>query len=609
VKEVGVVGLTNLGNSCFLNSALQCLSNTYELTQYFMEGKHTYELDKLKSLGAIKDLTKAYANFIENVWKSKNMIINPLNIMQAMLKLNKIHENNPKEAISLILDSLHESLKSKSKMSSVYSDSTNDDYWDSYIKSNQSIIADLFYGIYRSSVNCSNCDNSSHTYDPFNILNVSVPSQKNTITAYYVPYGLNNIPLRIAVTVEDQELVANFENRAKEIVGNKDFVVGISSHYIKRLVGKKTTMQKVCRMIEDDQLVLYQINPELIRSKEAMMDDNSGLEDNVIMMPLISETDNLTGNCTTARILFLKKEMTTAKVYRKVFGYMKEYIMKLKDTPSGMRDKSIKELIKKLCPSVNKEWNSKYFTLNIINNNKGVCPFCLKFSCENCEFPYSESITLKSLLSKISCTSNKNLFETSVKRERVFELELRWNRSIKEQVLSLLRKYQDHESVKDSFMKGTGSISLYDCLDQFVKEDTLDEKNKWSCDKCRKDVRAKKSMKIHKAPHILIIALKRSASTLNKLIEFPIKGLDISKYLDPSSRTDSMGDEVKVERYNLFAVSNHYGSIESGHYTTFAQNAKNNEWYCFDDEKINRPDSIISNNAYVLFYRRQDESI
>jgi len=41
--ERGLVGLHNLGNTCFMNSALQCLSNTVSLTNYFLSGRSQFK--------------------------------------------------------------------------------------------------------------------------------------------------------------------------------------------------------------------------------------------------------------------------------------------------------------------------------------------------------------------------------------------------------------------------------------------------------------------------------------------------------------------------------------------------------------------------------------
>lgn len=60
--------------------------------------------------------------------------------------------------------------------------------------------------------------------------------------------------------------------------------------------------------------------------------------------------------------------------------------------------------------------------------------------------------------------------------------------------------------------------------------------------------------------------------------------------------------------YKLIAVSNHYGGMGGGHYTAYAKNCKDGQWYSFDDSSVSRVDEgqIISKAAYVLFYQRQE---
>lgn len=57
--------------------------------------------------------------------------------------------------------------------------------------------------------------------------------------------------------------------------------------------------------------------------------------------------------------------------------------------------------------------------------------------------------------------------------------------------------------------------------------------------------------------------------------------------------------------YELYAISNHYGSLSGGHYTAFAKNG--NKWYSFNDSSVSSisQDKIKGSGAYILFYRRK----
>ena len=63
--------------------------------------------------------------------------------------------------------------------------------------------------------------------------------------------------------------------------------------------------------------------------------------------------------------------------------------------------------------------------------------------------------------------------------------------------------------------------------------------------------------------------------------------------------------------YDLFAVSNHYGGMAGGHYTAYAKLNESGEWYCFDDSHTYpvQAKDVVTPAAYVLFYRRKQETI
>lgn len=57
--------------------------------------------------------------------------------------------------------------------------------------------------------------------------------------------------------------------------------------------------------------------------------------------------------------------------------------------------------------------------------------------------------------------------------------------------------------------------------------------------------------------------------------------------------------------YDLYAISNHFGSLSGGHYTAFCKNPIYKKWYDFDDSNVDRvnPSNLCTKAAYVLFYK------
>ena len=121
-------------------------------------------------------------------------------------------------------------------------------------------------------------------------------------------------------------------------------------------------------------------------------------------------------------------------------------------------------------------------------------------------------------------------------------------------------------------------VSLGDCLDEFGKAEILSENDAWYCPRCKEHRRASKTFELWKSPDILVIHLKRFSAQgrlrdkLDVLVDFPVEGLDLGSRV-------AMQETGKSPIYDLFAVDNHYGGLGGGHYTAFAQNFFDKNWY------------------------------
>nr|XP_017209945.1 ubiquitin carboxyl-terminal hydrolase 15-like [Danio rerio] len=150
------------------------------------------------------------------------------------------------------------------------------------------------------------------------------------------------------------------------------------------------------------------------------------------------------------------------------------------------------------------------------------------------------------------------------------------------------------------------SCRLRDCIQLFTTKEKLGADDPWYCPSCKQHQQATKQLDLWSLPPVLVVHLKRFSYSrymrdkLDTLVEFPLRDLDMSEFL--------INPHAGVCLYDLIAVSNHYGGMGGGHYTAYAKNVEDGQWYSFDDSSVSpaSEEQIVSKAAYVLFYQRQD---
>ena len=129
-------------------------------------------------------------------------------------------------------------------------------------------------------------------------------------------------------------------------------------------------------------------------------------------------------------------------------------------------------------------------------------------------------------------------------------------------------------------------------------------------------------MNIYRSPDILVIVLNRfkvvenGARTKNdKQVNFPLE-LDLEKYvldhkpmnswikiakklIDYKNPSYNFEPNLHVsQKFDLYAVVNHQGSLNAGHYYAYAKNE--GKWYKFNDSKVTETHEINQKHAYML---------
>ena len=659
-KNHGICGSVNLGNTCFMNSSIACISNCSELTAYFLSKKYISSINKRNIDGAQGKLAIEWYNLLNYYWNSYNNVGNPNNIKKIVgLKNRKFlgyNQQDSNEFMTVFLEILGEDLNLATKK--VYrelKEQQNDEsdidaanrFWSLHVERNNSIVTDLFHGLLKSTITCPNCNFKNITYDPFNTLTLTIPDsfkinqlkqrkkrvineirkekERDIVTIYYVPpFSLMQTKKFVIEVYKGKtlkEITKEIQKRSENInigtnlkfisVSNKELEKSLSSKKLKPDVNFIFAYEK-----EDKEKRYYSIPIYLC--------DNNRLS-------------------AYPRFLFFNKKTTyydfKKKIYFLVRKYLKNPFYDENNNEIFLEDKEISNYIEgksnnlqRVISLLDNEYSLllenkinlkkyqksppfKIYLKEKLNNSNQDIIIINEGSFDNSKL--LEQFEINSLNDYVD-----NLFNTII-NEHIYLMVKINNKSIftKREILldncyvekcpPLKEKeyetFEEEMEIEDEDEDDNNNITLYHCLQNFTEEECLEKGNEWYCNKCRRRVMASKKIELFYLPRIMCICLTRflkkgrfnDYTKNNNFVDFPINDLNMERYI--------CGPDKKYSKYDLFAVSQHYGGMGGGHYTAVCKNIDGN-WYEYDDRNCSRISSrdICTNAAYVLFYRRQN---
>lgn len=157
-----------------------------------------------------------------------------------------------------------------------------------------------------------------------------------------------------------------------------------------------------------------------------------------------------------------------------------------------------------------------------------------------------------------------------------------------------LRQIPEMHFIIDLPIPNIQNPCIYDCFDEYIKEEILEGENGWYNEETHGKENVKKNIKFCKLPEVLILSFNRLNNhqiKKNIMIDVPFE-INLEKYCILSTRC----------KYVLKSVCNHHGNAYGGHYT--ASIHKDNKWIEYDDDVITNVEQVINPNIYCLFFHR-----
>jgi len=624
-KVPGVVGIRNHGNTCFINSILQCLSYTDILAEYFVLDQYKSDLRRRRRLNAFTkaaagtgkgEVTEQLAMLLKSLWslqydpeisdKFKSLV----DKYGSQYKGGSQHD--AQEFLLWLLDRVHEDLNTatKKKYKHIKSSSGRPDdvvaaeSLANYTRCNNSFVVDIFQAQFRSSLTCPSCERQSNTFDPFLCVSLPIPQKQVrpiVVTILYIDQSPRQV--RIGLTLPQDADVKELRESLSKDAG-----------------------------IETDQLLLAEIDGLCFQKTFSDSQPLSAIPDKCplygIETPKPSPSEDLGAYIVLTWVNVLKE----GEKIEQRFG--SPYTIQV--ARETLYQDLQKLLMKEMSPILHDD---------ILISAQKVPLFRIRVLDGFSEPAYLDA--------KVEMPLYMECVETAINMCSVqgaggpahVRLVAEWDNPAKTQVIADdTDPIEEHASVKQvqTAPPESSSVTLQECFSLYTSAERLGQDDAFFCPQCNKKQEVVKKLGVWSVPDVLVVHLKRfrqSTRITNKLstmVEFPMESFDMSpnmarppldaatapeaatvtsnglKVLSAFSpwkhpkRLRGFGDENDC-MYDLYAVCNHHGAdLQGGHYTATCRNQTDGLWYTFDDVNTQQTpeEAVVTNDAYILFYQK-----
>lgn len=531
----GVTGLYNLGNTCFMNSTLQCLSHTRPLTQYFITGEYKSDINKSNPLGLGGRLAIEYAGLLQELWSGKYSAVAPTKFRSALCKFaprfSGFQQHDSQELLGFLLDGLHEDLnriRDKPYTQVVEGGDLPDDQvaeqaWETHQLRNQSVIVDLLQGQFKSTIICpeENCSQISITFDPFMFLSLPFPTSNTcSITVRLVRYLERgspenwSVPIIYGIECNKHGSILNLKQTLSNLTGIPLSRLVIADVFYHRVFRTLTNDRKLSEIRPGDIIFAYQVSQKadvaiqlmhrcLVKNPNYRNGDKYSrpvrvqLIDTPILVSIQSERTTYAELRQEAYMLvsrWLKNPINTQNsalddgTCTENSDVVHQESVDLINEP---QDQCVKSYYQEEDPAQKLGYP---FRLCIVNQAGTSCGLCAHVDCLGCLLPDTDELVNIPDKSHIAFEwinpDNEFVFSLPLLFISLFLFKDTQNEtppffSFCSMIYDSPKDYERHSSAPKSSEESSGHVTLSSLFDSFTKAETLSPDDLWFCSKCQ----------------------------------------------------------------------------------------------------------------------------